>query len=140
MQLIDALVCSEPGQLQMEQAAGTRGPVPGHALVRPRRVGVCGTDYHIFEGKHPFLQYPRVMGHELAVEVVEAPPGSPVGGRRDLCRQPLPLVRPLHCLPRRKAELLRQHLRARRAPGRRHDRAAFRAAGQSHSRRRPDGR
>jgi 2-desacetyl-2-hydroxyethyl bacteriochlorophyllide A dehydrogenase len=40
--------------------------------VRPRRVGVCGTDYHIFEGKHPFLQYPRVMGHELAVEVVEA--------------------------------------------------------------------
>ncbi len=47
------------------------------ALVRPLRVGICGTDYHIFEGKHPFLQYPRVMGHELAVEVVEAPPGSP---------------------------------------------------------------
>lgn len=45
----------------------------GHALVRPRRVGICGTDYHIFEGKHPFLRYPRVMGHELAVEVVEAP-------------------------------------------------------------------
>jgi hypothetical protein len=42
-------------------------------LVRPRRVGVCGTDYHIFEGKHPFLQYPRVMGHEVAVEVLEAP-------------------------------------------------------------------
>jgi 2-desacetyl-2-hydroxyethyl bacteriochlorophyllide A dehydrogenase len=51
-------------------------------LVRPRRVGICGTDYHIFEGKHPFLQYPRVMGHELAVEVVEAPAGSAatVGG------------------------------------------------------------
>jgi 2-desacetyl-2-hydroxyethyl bacteriochlorophyllide A dehydrogenase len=45
-------------------------------LVRPRRVGICGTDYHIYEGKHPFLQYPRVMGHELAVEVVQAPPGS----------------------------------------------------------------
>jgi threonine dehydrogenase-like Zn-dependent dehydrogenase len=42
-------------------------------LVRPRRVGVCGTDYHIFEGKHPFLQYPRAMGHELAVEVLQAP-------------------------------------------------------------------
>jgi 2-desacetyl-2-hydroxyethyl bacteriochlorophyllide A dehydrogenase len=49
---------------------------PGHALVRPRRVGICGTDYHIFEGKHPFLQYPRVMGHELAVEVIEAPAES----------------------------------------------------------------
>jgi 2-desacetyl-2-hydroxyethyl bacteriochlorophyllide A dehydrogenase len=43
-------------------------------LVRPRRIGICGTDYHIYEGKHPFLQYPRVMGHELAVEVVE--PGT----------------------------------------------------------------
>jgi 2-desacetyl-2-hydroxyethyl bacteriochlorophyllide A dehydrogenase len=39
-------------------------------------VGIWGTDYHIFEGSHPFLQYPRVMGHELAVEVVEAPDGS----------------------------------------------------------------
>jgi 2-desacetyl-2-hydroxyethyl bacteriochlorophyllide A dehydrogenase len=45
---------------------------PGNALVRPRRVGICGTDFHIFQGKHPFLRYPRVMGHELAVEVVEA--------------------------------------------------------------------
>jgi 2-desacetyl-2-hydroxyethyl bacteriochlorophyllide A dehydrogenase len=58
--------------LQLEQRPAPR-PDPGHALVRPRRVGVCGTDYHIFEGKHPFLQYPRVMGHELAVEVVQAP-------------------------------------------------------------------
>jgi len=48
----------------------------GEALVRPLRVGICGTDYHIYEGKHPFLEYPRVMGHELAVEVLEAPPGS----------------------------------------------------------------
>jgi 2-desacetyl-2-hydroxyethyl bacteriochlorophyllide A dehydrogenase len=39
-------------------------------------VGICGTDYHIFEGTQPFLAYPRVMGHELAVEVVEAPAGS----------------------------------------------------------------
>lgn len=47
--------------------------MPGQALVRPRRVGLCGTDYHIFQGKHPFLEYPRVMGHELAVEIVKAP-------------------------------------------------------------------
>ena len=84
--------------------------------MRPRRVGICGTDYHIFEGKHPFLQYPRVMGHELAVEVVEAPPGSAFRRRRDLCRQPLSFLRPLHRLPRREAELLRPHLGARRAP------------------------
>jgi 2-desacetyl-2-hydroxyethyl bacteriochlorophyllide A dehydrogenase len=47
-------------------------------LVRPRRVGICGTDYHIYKGKHPYLRYPRVMGHELAVEVLEAPAGSGV--------------------------------------------------------------
>jgi 2-desacetyl-2-hydroxyethyl bacteriochlorophyllide A dehydrogenase len=39
-------------------------------------VGICGTDYHIFEGKHPFLKYPRVMGHELAVEIIDAPDNS----------------------------------------------------------------
>ena len=77
MQLVDALVCSEPGHLRLE-----RRPAPiraeGQVLVRPLRVGICGTDYHIFEGKHPFLEYPRVMGHELAVEIVDAPDNSPL--------------------------------------------------------------
>ena len=73
---MDALVCVEPGRLQIEQLPPPKAD-PELALVRPRRVGICGTDYHIFEGKHPFLQYPRVMGHELAVEVVETPPGAP---------------------------------------------------------------
>jgi 2-desacetyl-2-hydroxyethyl bacteriochlorophyllide A dehydrogenase len=72
---VEALVCAEPGRLAL-----VRRPVPkaqpGEALVRPRRVGVCGTDYHIYQGKHPFLQYPRVMGHEMAVEVVTAASGS----------------------------------------------------------------
>jgi 2-desacetyl-2-hydroxyethyl bacteriochlorophyllide A dehydrogenase len=69
---IEALVCANPGELRLE-----RRPRPiraaGEVLVRPRRIGICGTDYHIFAGEHPFLQYPRVMGHELAVEVLEAP-------------------------------------------------------------------
>ena len=75
MELIGALVCVEPGRLEL-----ARRPVPSlaatDALVRPRRVGICGTDFHIYEGKHPYLNYPRVMGHELAVEVVEAPLAS----------------------------------------------------------------
>ncbi len=72
---MDALVCSEPGSLKLVQVKPPSADA--HAvLVRPRRVGICGTDYHIYEGKHPYLQYPRIMGHELAVEVVEAPAGS----------------------------------------------------------------
>jgi 2-desacetyl-2-hydroxyethyl bacteriochlorophyllide A dehydrogenase len=81
--LIDVLVCDQPGALHIEQR-----PAPirsaDEVLVRPRRVGICGTDYHIFEGKHPFLQYPRVMGHELAVEVVEAPAGSSLA-KEEIC-------------------------------------------------------
>jgi 2-desacetyl-2-hydroxyethyl bacteriochlorophyllide A dehydrogenase len=72
---VDALVCVEPGRLEIERRLPPR-PDPDLALVRPRRVGICGTDYHILEGKHPFLEYPRVMGHELAVEVLTAPEGS----------------------------------------------------------------
>lgn len=74
MQYVDALVCSRPGRLQLERRPAPQ-PDAGQALVRPRRVGVCGTDYHIFEGKHPFLDYPRVIGHELSVEIVQAAAG-----------------------------------------------------------------
>jgi 2-desacetyl-2-hydroxyethyl bacteriochlorophyllide A dehydrogenase len=35
-------------------------------------VGICGTDLHAFEGAQPFFTYPRILGHELAVEVIEA--------------------------------------------------------------------
>lgn len=72
VQFTDALVCTSPGELVVAQRP-VPVPAAGEVLVRPRRVGICGTDYHIYEGKHPFLQYPRVMGHELAVEVVDAP-------------------------------------------------------------------
>jgi len=45
-------------------------------LIRIRRVGICGTDFHIFRGKQPFLSYPRLIGHEFSGEVAEAPGNS----------------------------------------------------------------
>ncbi len=75
MDFMNALECTEPGVLTLvRRPAPVRGP--DEVLVRPRRMGICGTDFHIYEGKHPFLVYPRIMGHELAVEVVEAPATS----------------------------------------------------------------
>lgn len=53
-------------------------PAPGEALVRVHRVGVCGTDLHAFAGKQPFFSYPRILGHELGVEVLD--PGSEPNG------------------------------------------------------------
>jgi 2-desacetyl-2-hydroxyethyl bacteriochlorophyllide A dehydrogenase len=43
----------------------------GQALVRVHRVGLCGSDFRAFAGKHPIYTYPRVLGHELAGEIVE---------------------------------------------------------------------
>ena len=50
-------------------------PGPGEALVAIRRIGVCGTDLHAFHGRQPFFSYPRILGHELAVEVLAAGSG-----------------------------------------------------------------
>ena len=69
------LVCESPGKFKYKQNAI---PVPrkGEALLRVRRIGVCGTDLHAFEGTQPYFTYPRILGHELAGEIVE---GSDAG-------------------------------------------------------------
>lgn len=40
--------------------------VEGEAIIRIKRIGICGTDLHAFKGNQPFFSYPRVLGHELA--------------------------------------------------------------------------
>ncbi len=64
------IVLQEPGRFEPGIAERPE-PGPGEALVRVRRIGVCGTDLHAFAGRQPFFEYPRVLGHELGVEVVE---------------------------------------------------------------------
>ncbi len=65
----------QPGRFVTSDAAP---PVagPGEALVRIHRVGVCGTDFHAFHGRQPYFTFPRIVGHELAATVVEAPPND----------------------------------------------------------------
>ena len=65
------LVCNSPGHFEYSQG---EKPVlsPGQAIIRIRRIGICGTDLHAFEGTQPFFQYPRILGHELAGELVAA--------------------------------------------------------------------
>jgi 2-desacetyl-2-hydroxyethyl bacteriochlorophyllide A dehydrogenase len=59
-----------PGRLAIIAGEPAAQPGPGEALVAVRRIGVCGTDIHAFGGKQPFFSYPRILGHELGVEVV----------------------------------------------------------------------
>jgi 2-desacetyl-2-hydroxyethyl bacteriochlorophyllide A dehydrogenase len=48
-------------------------------LIDVEAVGICGTDYHIYAGNQPFLEYPRVIGHELSGRVVRDAAGWPAG-------------------------------------------------------------
>ena len=74
------LVCTQPGMF--EYALGEQ-PVlkEGQAIIKIKRIGICGTDLHAFEGTQPFFEYPRILGHELAGELVEADnaPGFSIG-------------------------------------------------------------
>ncbi|MBE0583465.1 MAG: zinc-binding alcohol dehydrogenase family protein [Desulfofustis sp.] len=70
-----AVVCSEPGTVSLEtQPVPQR--VPGTALLRMTRLGICGTDLHAFAGRQPFFSYPRILGHEMAAEVVAVDPDA----------------------------------------------------------------
>ena len=72
-----ALQCVKPGTLVVVDRPEP-APGPGEVLVRIRRAGVCGTDLHIYEGSHPYLAYPRVIGHELSGEIAAAGPGCAI--------------------------------------------------------------
>src|ERR1043166_10299909 len=64
------LVCTEPGNF--EYSLRERQHVEeGRAIIRIRRIGICGTDLHAYGGTQPYFNYPRVLGHELAGELTD---------------------------------------------------------------------
>ena len=64
------IVCNKPGEfLLKEKEAPVRKA--GEALLQINKVGVCGTDLHAYAGNQAFFTYPRILGHELASEVLE---------------------------------------------------------------------
>lgn len=74
---------AEPGKFVFGESPE---PTPGsrEAIVRVHRIGICGTDLHAFHGRQPFFEYPRILGHELGVEIVslgEDANGLSVGDR-----------------------------------------------------------
>ena len=64
------LVCTKPGKF--EYITGKKpGLKKGDAIIKIKRIGICGTDLHAFEGTQPYFSYPRILGHELAGELIE---------------------------------------------------------------------
>lgn len=67
--MMKVLVCNKPGELIYTDKSMPELKA-GHALLKIKRIGICGTDLHAFDGSQPFFSYPRVLGHELAAEVI----------------------------------------------------------------------
>ena len=65
-----ALVMRGPGDIQLESVPKPSAK-PGEALLRVRRVGLCGSDLNSYRGRNPLVTYPRIPGHEIAATVVD---------------------------------------------------------------------
>lgn len=66
-----AVVLQRPGAFELIDVPMPPPPGMDEVQVRVRRIGICGTDLHAFTETQPFFSYPRILGHELAVEVLE---------------------------------------------------------------------
>ena len=67
---MEQLVCTTP--LHFEYQKGLKPELTkGSAIIKVKRIGICGTDLHAFEGTQPYFNYPRILGHELSGDIVE---------------------------------------------------------------------
>lgn len=68
-------VMTAPGKIEFRDV-----PVPkvkeGQVLVKIKRIGICGSDIHVYHGKHPYTSYPVVQGHEVSGEIVKLTDGG----------------------------------------------------------------
>ncbi|SFP90029.1 zinc-binding alcohol dehydrogenase family protein [Parafilimonas terrae] len=70
-----SLICVEPGSIKLsDETLPTLQP--GYALLKVKRIGICGTDLHAFEGTQPYFKYPRILGHEVSAVIEDVDPAS----------------------------------------------------------------
>ena len=66
-----AILVEKPGEVKLIEREKPQIKTDTEVLVKMTAVGVCGSDIHILHGTHPYVQYPRIIGHEGAGQVVE---------------------------------------------------------------------
>jgi len=63
-------IMTKPGSITFNEVA-----VPemkeSEVLIKIMRIGVCGSDIHVYHGKHPYTKYPVVQGHEVSGEIAK---------------------------------------------------------------------
>lgn len=61
-------IMTAPGVIEFKEV-----PVPeitdGQVLIKIMKIGVCGSDIHVYHGEHPFTSYPVTQGHEVSGEI-----------------------------------------------------------------------
>jgi len=65
---MNALTCVAPGSFEYQEIS-MPPHTEGYTILKMKRVGICGTDFHSFKGVQPYFSYPRILGHELAAEI-----------------------------------------------------------------------
>lgn len=63
-------VMTAPGKIEFEDVPIPE-PLPGQVLLRVSRIGICGSDVHVYHGTHRHVNYPLIQGHEVTAEIVE---------------------------------------------------------------------
>jgi len=61
-------VMTSPGVIEFRNIPKPE-PSAGEVLIKIKRIGICGSDVHVYHGKHPFTSYPVTQGHEVSGEI-----------------------------------------------------------------------
>jgi len=80
-----AIILQQPGKFEAITKPMPRQPLQGEVLMKVKNVSICGTDLHAYKGRQPFFSYPRILGHEIAAEVVAIGAGITHVKLGDLC-------------------------------------------------------
>lgn len=64
-----------PGVIEYKDVAVPSDLQPDEVLLQIQRIGVCGSDIHVFHGEHPATPYPVVQGHEYSAIVEDTGSG-----------------------------------------------------------------
>ena len=84
-------IMTQPGEIQFRDVIQPNDLASNEVLLKIQRIGVCGSDIHVFHGEHPATPYPVVQGHEYSATieaigraVTKAKPGQKATARPQL--------------------------------------------------------
>lgn len=73
-----AVYMEKPWNIEISDVQMPR-PKEGEALLRVKSAGICGSDIGAFRGTNGLVSYPRIIGHEIAGEVISIPENNKNG-------------------------------------------------------------